>query len=104
VSVTFDGSGAGTSAPLGPQRYGEKWHVDRMVSSTTSDDTQKTKLRVYRNTVTPGSLVDSTNSANSDVSETSLDLVSPDRLIFVFSNGTAGRVGTVTLTGEITRG
>lgn len=75
-----------------------------MVSSTTSADTDKTKLRVYRNIVSPGSLLDSTNSANSDVSETSLDLVSPDKLVFVFSDGTAGAVGTVTLTGEITRG
>lgn len=97
ASATFDVNGRAI-ASLGPSVFGVRWKLSRMVTSTTS--TAETQLRVYRNTEQPSTLVDSTYTANQNTSETTLTLMTLEKVVFVWSGGDTGAVATVVLEGE----
>lgn len=101
--VTLDGAGSGM-VTLGPQVYGVTWHIAKMVTSTTSVDPYNPRLHVYRNYVSPGTLLDGTYSANQDVNETDVDLLTAESLVFVYENGEPGAIGTIVLYGYEDRG
>lgn len=100
-NAAFDASGV-ARIRLGPKIYGHKWHIDRMLVTTTSVAT--TTAKVYKNVENAASKMDFTNSGNDDVSETSLDLATLDSLLFVWTGGTPGRFAMATLYGTIDPG
>lgn len=102
-NVTLDGNGRGV-VTLGPQVYGVVWHVTRMVTSVSGTAEISCRLSVYRQTETPSNMVDGTFVAGQDVSETDLPLRGGEVLVFVWEDGPAGAVATITLSGEIQRG
>lgn len=95
-SVTLDGAGAGM-LEIGPSIYGTYWHVDRITTSCTAG---MPGLQVFRSVATPSALLDTTRHGEAAVSETSLDLRPPDKLVCVYTGGTPGSVATISVTGE----
>lgn len=88
--VTLDASGNGT-AILRPS--GENWSVSALTVNT-STRTIEASVRVYKNYVGDGYLVDSTISGSSgDTSDTVHQLNDGDSLIVVWSGGDPGANG-----------
>lgn len=101
VTATFGADGV-ARASIGPSVYGAKWHVDRIVVSTTS--VLPSTCTVYRNVEAASAQLDHTRTGNADTSETSLDVPSPDALIFVWLGGTPGAVATAVISGTLNTG
>jgi hypothetical protein len=84
-----DGNGNITGqASAGPEKYGESWKVTLLTTNTNS--ATETQLRVYRNVVSNTTMIDSTWAANQDTSTCDVTLRAGEKLVFVWSNGTAG--------------
>ena len=88
-------------ARLGPQVYGETWHITRMVVYTTSQ--ANAEARVYLNGILPTNLIAGTYSGEQDFNETVVDLNTFDTLICVWSNGNPGDTATFSLAGTTER-
>lgn len=99
ASVVLDGNGAGIVS-VGPTVYGTVWTVTRLITSCTASPVS---LNVYRQTVTPGNLVDSTKRGDGAASETHMTLNSGDVLIASYSGGPVGAVATFNIEGDQTR-
>lgn len=99
ASATFDASGRGI-AQLSPAVMGSEWHVKRLIVSATS----ACQFSVYKNVVSASALTDYTKSGAGDVSETDIHLQALDSLIFVWTNGTPGAIGTVVINGDLETG
>lgn len=84
VSATLDSEGTAT-AELSPSVFGTVWHIHRLVTSVAGT-AERVRLRVYRNVTQMSALIDSTQSARDDVSETSIVLTASEKLIFVWSS------------------
>lgn len=98
ASATFDANGQ-ARATLGPSVYGVRWTITKMVTTTTSVDSAT--LKVYLNVVSEASIVDTTGSANADVSDdVGIVLETSDKLIFVWELGTPGTVATIVIYGR----
>lgn len=105
-NVTIGANGSGTLS-LGPARYGEQWRVSRMVTSVSATGITTEilcELKVYRDVVAQSTLVDVTQRAGSDVSETDLLLRAPEKLVFVWANAPVGALASIVVTGEYDRG
>lgn len=100
-TVTLDAAGTGR-VEVGPSVYGVTWHVTLMV--TTSDSVLSPTLRVYRNTVTDGAIVDQTLLGGGDVSDCDLTLTAGQRLVARWTGGTPGAHATFNIEGEEKRG
>lgn len=106
ANATFISDGVGGSVArvphLGPRRYGTTWHVTHMVSTTNS--VVPSQVRVYRNIESPTTIVDGSDSANQDTSETDITLGSGEFLTFVWTKGDIGAIATITVSGEMSTG
>lgn len=99
ISATFDVNG-NARARIGPSVYGHKWHIARMVTSTT-DTVLVPELRIYLNGEAPNRLLDGSYSGNLDTSAMELTLQTLDKLVIVWSLGTPGAIATLTVQGII---
>ena len=98
--LSDDGSGVGRAvAMLGPEKYGDVWHVSLM--TTTSDSTTDVQLRVYRNIESAGAMVDSTYSGRQATSPADLILRTGEKLVAVWSKGDLGANCTIRAEGTI---
>lgn len=102
ASVTFAADGSGL-ARLSPQVFGVKWHVKRIVVSTTTPNAN-TQFFLYLNQVSDSSRLDATYRGDQDTSETDINLQTLDTLYCVWRGGQSGAVGTVVITGDIETG
>lgn len=96
VSVTLDSNGYGTVV-YQRGRAGNTWRVTRFSASGSNN----AKLRIYRNAIDPGMMVDNTYNANNDTSETNLLMYDSDVLWFEWINGTPGANMNCTVIGVI---
>lgn len=98
VNATFDAAGRAV-VRIGPTRSGERWHVILTNISTTSLAT--TAFRLYRGREAASALLDqSLFNGNGDVSDTVYELLAGQDVVGVWSGGTVGAIGTLTLNGE----
>lgn len=99
VTATANSNGTAT-ASIGPKKYGDKWTVTGIATSTTS--TAESRLRVYRGSEMPSALLATTYSGNNDNAGGSpIELGHGDRLVFVWENATVGATCTATLNGDL---
>jgi len=99
-SAIFDASGKAV-ARLGPQRYGERWLIT--YTSITTNSVSTTGMSCFRNFEGDTNFQEaSVFNGNKDSSDTVFDLATGEVLIFVWTGGTPGRIGTVSVRGEIT--
>ena len=92
-------------AQIGPQTFGEKWHITRIVTNTTSTGLNgQSQLRVYRAIESPLTLLDGTYSADQDISDTDISLVTLENLVFVWTNGDNGSEAIGIISGTIDDG
>lgn len=96
VRATFDADGVATARLAGPPPY-QRWAITNVAVSTNSS--ARTTASVYRNDVSPTSLVDSTpnRSGNSNSSDSRYDLSPGDSLIIQWVGGTPGAVATAAI-------
>jgi hypothetical protein len=99
--VTAVATADGTArAVTGPQKYGDRWVVTGLSSTTTS--ASETKLTVYRGTDMPSARLAGTYSGNNDnASGDPIDVPSQDKLVFVWENATPGATCTCTISGDL---
>lgn len=111
ATLADDGTGTGNCiarAELSPVVYGTTWRIKRMVTTVNIDPTVDATilLRVYRIYETPSRLIDSSAAAIDDVSETDINLVTNEKLIFVWTGPPEAIVGanpicTMIISGDI---
>jgi hypothetical protein len=95
-----DGTGvARASAMLGPEKYGDIWHVTLMTS--TSNSTTDVQLRVYRNLESAGAMIDSTYAGRQATSVCDYILRGGEKVVVVWSQGDIGATDTIRLEGTI---
>lgn len=100
VSVD-DGTGVARAvASMGPDRYGDVWHVTLM--SSTSDSLTDVQLRVYRNMESPGAMIDSTYAGRQATSVCDYVLGNGEKVVAVWSKGDIGANMSLRLEGTIT--
>lgn len=97
LTAAVSASGVATTNPVGPTYAGESWKVQRYsVSLSTGFGTCK----VYKNSVSPASLIDSTEDGHLATSENnSVELMLGETIIFQWTAATTGAIGTVNMSG-----
>lgn len=85
VRATLDSNGAATITNIGPKQYNERWRIENNSITGTASAT----LKVFRGNDT-GRLLDTTEHANNDSSDTVIPLKAGEVVSFAWSNGTAG--------------
>lgn len=99
--VTAVATADGTArVSTGPRKYGDRWNVSGLATSTTS--ASESRLKVYRGAEMPSALLATTYSGNSDnAGGNPIEISSPDRLVFVWENATPGAQCTATINGDL---
>lgn len=93
-----DGNGVARAvASISPFRYGDIWKIVLMTTQSTS--TTDVELRVYRNSESPGSMIDSTYAGRSATSPCEIWLKAGESLVAVWSKGDIGAVHTLRVEG-----
>lgn len=93
-------SGGTATVSIGPKKYGDRWTVKTLSTSTNS--TTESQLRVYRGAVGPTAQVASTYSGNNDTaSGNPIDLSSSDRLVFQWTGLSTGAIATCRIEGDL---
>lgn len=87
-TVVLNGGGEGTLV-FTPLKAFENWHLTRLTVSGNSA-IAAVKCRVYRGSESPENLLDSSEKANADVSETDLTLSNGEQLVVAFIDGSPG--------------
>jgi hypothetical protein len=100
VTVIVPGSGDGFSLPFGPTRYLEEWKVTLLSIQTAGNTSDSAEVFVYRGAVSPTNQVDYTQKVAGDTSNTDLDMMAGDTLIFEWRNCTPGAIGTAHIIGQ----
>lgn len=102
VRGIFDAAGI-CRVRIGPSRAFERWVITGMTIQTSS--TAITAFRVYRGEMeAPSALIDLSNfNGNNDVSDTRTELTPTEKLLGVWTGGTPGAAGTLTVSGESVR-
>lgn len=98
-TVSFD-TGRNAIAIMGPERAAQKWHVTRMVTNAGLSNDFIT-LIVYRNFATPTNILDSTKAGVQATSETDLNLLEGEKMIFAWAGGTPNTPAIMIVNGEI---
>lgn len=101
VAVSAD-DGTGTAravAMIGPEKFGDLWHVNLMTS--TSDSTTDVQLRVYRNLESAGAMIDSTYAGRQATSPCDYMLRTGEKIVAVWTKGDIGATATIRLEGTI---
>lgn len=80
---------------LSPQVAGSSWRIKRMVTTANIDSTTLLNLKVYKNSEQAGNLLDGTDSAAQDASETDITLETTDVLIAVWSSDDPALNGSI---------
>lgn len=91
-----------TTVEVGPSVHTEKWKIAKIAVSSTS--TAITEARIYRTSIAAQNLVDATYNGNLDTSDTPIELFAPEKLLIVWTLGTAGASCSVRVEGEKTFG
>jgi hypothetical protein len=94
------GSNGRASLSLGPSRSYEKWQIELTAIQTTS--ALSTTFKEYRYTEAPNNFIEGTSFGNLNSSDSAIDLVSGERIVYVWENGTPGALATVTIRGKRT--
>lgn len=95
-----DGTGVARAvAMLGPEKYGDIWHVTLM--SSTSDSLTDVQLRVYRNIESAGAMIDSTYAGRQATSVCDYILRTGEKVVAVWSKGDIGSNMSIRLEGTI---
>jgi hypothetical protein len=95
-----DGTGvARASAMLGPEKYGDIWHV--ILMTTTSNSSTDCQLRVYRNLESNGAMIDSTYAGRQATSQCDYILRGGEKIVAVWTKGDIGATSTIRLEGTI---
>jgi hypothetical protein len=98
ASVTATATGAGiATVQIGPNLPSETWHITNSAVTTTS--AAVSRVKVYRGTVTPGNVVDGSNTGNLDASDTVYNLRAGDFLTVQWTGATPGAQCTFTVGG-----
>jgi hypothetical protein len=100
VSAVFDSTGT-ARLTIGPTIFGEIWRVRRM--TVTSDSDNDSDARVYLNAELDSRLVAGSWSGNRDFNETVITLLTLDRFIVVWVDGTPGKRASFLLQGVAER-
>ena len=100
-NATADANGRAV-ARLGPQVFGETWHVTRMVVFTVTSN--NSEARVYLNAEQPSSLIGGTYAGEQDFNETVVDLATLDTLICVWNAVPVGDIAVFSLQGTTSSG
>lgn len=96
-SVTLDSNGEGWIRAVGPQQYGEEWHITN-IQTRCVNSVDESRLFIFRNGTSQ--MVEGTYSGNLDNSNTTLELRAGETLWFKYERGTEGAFGTVTISGD----
>ena len=99
ISGSANSSGVCTLTTT-PGRAGQSWLVTR-ISTTVVPTNTKERMQVYFNGISQLNYVDGTRRANSDTSETAIEVGNLDSLTFVFSGCNPGATCSINLTGKI---
>lgn len=86
---------------IGPGRSNVTWKIARLTTSTDRQDGKNTVLRVYKNYPTAQTLVDSTWTADSNISTTDIILTAGEKLVAVYSQGAPGSQCMLTVAGNV---
>lgn len=98
-NVTFDSNGAGT-VTLSPGGARERWEIHFVaVSATTLTNTKVPSMIMYRSCAIPGNQLGGTLSAISDASTDPIMLNMNEPILFAFSAGDTGAVGSIHIEG-----
>lgn len=97
VTIGADGTGR---VQLGPTVYGLHWKVKRM--TTSGNSVLVASVDVYRGGESDVALIDHSDTANADVSETDLDLRDGDFITVVYRGGTPGAQMGFRVEGDMT--
>jgi len=99
VTGTLDGSGDGSSAPLGPSAAGETWSVT-IISVKCSSNVSESVCNVYLD----GALIGGTSWGSTGDSDTGISLVMAvgQALTAQWTGGDSGATGTLTAIGTRT--
>lgn len=98
ASVTLDGSGNGT-ATIGPTSTGERWNLSKISVIGNSAVGAQPQANIYINSPSPANFFDGTQTGNQDSSDVNWTLQPQEKLVAVFSGGTAGAVHTLSVFG-----
>lgn len=96
-AITLNAQGAGV-ASIGPGTSSQAWRLTKL--TTFGASAVVPTLSVRRNSPT-GVVVDSTRFGNSDVSETTLDVLPGESLAIVYAGGSPGAVMSFYAEGEM---
>lgn len=102
INVTLDGTGRG-SGSIGPMVYGTKWTITRW--TTSGDGALQPSLKVWRN-FEGADLLDYTYLGNNNASELpqpGVILMSGEKVLWVWQNGSAGAHMTAIIYGSQSR-
>ena len=98
VQATADSNGR-AAAEIGPHRYGERWEIELIYTSTNS--IQQSRLKVYRGVESESARILGSYSGNDDTaSGGTTKLQAGERLLFVWTNADPGALCTARLEGE----
>lgn len=96
---SFDANGSGT-VTLSPGGARERWEIHfTSVSATQLTPTKVPTMVVYRSSPVPGNQLGGTTSAISDANTDPIMLNMNEPIVFVFSGGDPGAVGTIHIEG-----
>lgn len=100
AKALFDANGRAV-ARLRPQRFNEAWRIKYTSIQTTSAIT--TGMKVYRDGESESNFIEtSIFNGNNDSSDTVLDLAPGESLVYVWTGGTPGATGIVSVRGTVT--
>lgn len=84
---------------LGPTVYGQSWQVD--TTSVTSDSPAQTQFLLYRNQISPNSIIGGSYSGNQDFNDTTIQLQYGDVIIGQWTGGTPNAHAALNVSGTI---
>lgn len=100
VTSVVDASGNCTIR-IAPGRANIIYQITQLTSSTDRTDKKNTMLRVYKNSVDPGNMIDSTWTADNAISPTAITLYVGEKIIASYEQGMPGSHATFHITGTI---
>jgi hypothetical protein len=95
--TTFDGDGI-AAIVIGPAIRGEVWNMDYLAVST--DSATDTEAYIYRDSVSPGNLIEASFAGNADKTNTSIRITAPGLLWIRWINGTPGARASLRIEGR----
>lgn len=94
-------TGATTSVFLSVKRSGYTYRIKQTIVSCTGTQQPPPTVKIYRNVITPSTLLDSSYDASQNSSDTEIVLGSGEQLLAVFTGAQIGSYVTVTILGAI---